>query len=122
MPPPNAELRDVVEFVLERAEGNDLEEIAQAMETCRQILQERDAAEVTEQMTVTLAGLTPQYLNGLSGVVTKIARDRGRPRVTVTLDKRSANTLAFCKYGHVTGHDSYDLEDLPLSCCKVVSS
>ncbi|WP_370973636.1 hypothetical protein [Amycolatopsis sp. cg9] len=119
------ELRAVVAFVLEHAEENDLDAITKATKSRRGVLREKVAAEVTEQAKVTLVDLSPQYLNGLTGVVTTITSGgRGQRRATVTLDKGSTNTLAFSseKFGHLAGRDSYDLPGVPLSSCKVTHS
>ncbi|MGW4528864.1 hypothetical protein [Amycolatopsis sp. NPDC004378] len=118
------ELPDVVGFVLERADENDLDGIAQAMKSRRGILREKAAAAVTEQATVTIADISPKYLNGLSGVVKEIVNGRGKRHATITLDKASTSTLAFSsgKYGFLAGRDTYDLSGVPLSCCKVTRS
>jgi hypothetical protein len=118
------ELPDVVGFVLERADENDLDSIAQAMKSRHGILREKAAAAVTEQATVTIRGIKPKYLTGLSGVVKEIVNGRGTRLATITLDKASIDTLAYSstRYAFLAGCDSYDLSGVPLSCCKVVRS
>jgi len=117
------ELSDVVGYVLESADENDLDGIAQAMKSRRNILRVKAAAAVTEKATVTIDGISPKYLNGLSGVVKEIVNGRGQ-HATVTLDKASTHKLAFSsdKYGFLAGRDSYDLTGVPLSCCKVTGA
>ncbi|WNV83092.1 hypothetical protein [Umezawaea sp. Da 62-37] len=118
------ELSDVVGYVLEHADDNDLAAIAQAMKSRRTILRMKAAAAVTVQTRVTIDGLSPTYLNGLCGVVTEIVNGRGEQLATVTLDKASTARLAVSstRYGHLAGRDSHDLRGVPLSCCKVTSA
>ncbi|QFZ20516.1 hypothetical protein [Saccharothrix syringae] len=124
MPTTVPELRDVVGFVLEHADKNALDHITQAVKSRHDVLREKAAAEITENATVTIRGISPKYLNGLSDVVKEIIRGRGKPHATVTLDKASTDTLAFSstKFGHLAGRTSYDLTGVPLSCCEVVKS
>lgn len=118
------ELPDVVGYVLERADENDLDGIAQAMKSRRNLLREKAAAAVTVMATVTIADISPKYLNGLTGIVKEIVNGRGQRHATVTLDKASTSTLAFsaAKYSYLVGRDSHDLTGVPLSCCKVTSA
>jgi hypothetical protein len=111
------ELPDVVTFVLERADENDLDSIAQAMNRRRQELR------VIVDATVTIGDITPRYLAGLSGVVKAITPGRVR-YVTLSLDQASTNKLAgsATTYAHLAGRDSYDLAGVPLSCCTVTSA
>lgn len=117
------ELPDVVNYVRERADENDLGSIAQAMSQRRLELQEKLPAAVTINATVTIGDITPAYLTGLSGVVKAITPGHVQ-YVTLTLDQASTNKLAASarKYAHLADRDSYDLSGIPLGCCKVTSA
>lgn len=116
-------LPDVVAFVLGRAGETDLEGVMNAVNSRREILREIAAAAVTVGAPVTLADLSPAYLNGLPGTVKDIAT-RGNKRIaTVTLTAQTASKLgdAGSRFAHLAGTDRpYDLR-VPASCCRVTA-
>jgi hypothetical protein len=117
-------LPDIVGYVLEQADENDLDGIAEAMASRRRLLREKAAAAVTVGAPVTIADIRPKYLVGLVGTVKEITTGRGGRIATVTLTKQSTQTLAFTsgKYASLAGQDTtYDLTGVPLSCCKITA-
>lgn len=117
------ELPDVVNYVLERADENDLDSIVQAINQRRLELSEKVPAAVTIGATVTIGEITPAYWAGLSGVVKAITPGHVQ-YLTLTLDQASTNKLAASakKYAHLVDRDSYDLAGIPLGCCMVISA
>lgn len=109
-------LSNVVGYVLKDADTSALDRIGEALKSRRNALA---AAEIVVNATVTLHGLSPQYLNGLSGVVEEIVPSGKGPRAKVALDKASTNRLAYSssKYRFLASLDSYDVT-VPQSCCK----
>ncbi|MFL6124259.1 hypothetical protein [Actinophytocola sp.] len=63
------DLSDVVNYVLERADENDLDAIAQAIDQRRRQLQKNTSVVVAVNATVITGNVFPDYLAGLSGVV-----------------------------------------------------
>lgn len=124
MPAPALSLPDIVGYVLDQADENDLDRIAQAMASRRSLLREKAAAAVTVGATVTIDGIRPRYLVGLVGTVKEITTGRGKRLATVTLTKQSTQTLAFAsdRFAFLAGQDcTHDLTGIPLSCCKVTA-
>ena len=118
-----AELSDIVNYVLERADESDLDAVAQAIDQRRRELQDRPPAAVTVNATVTISNIFPAYLAGLSGVVKAITPGDVQ-YVTLTLDQASTNKLAAVSptYAHLADRDSYDLPGIPLTCCRATST
>lgn len=114
---------DVVGFIQEKADANDLDTVTEAIKTRRKLLRDQAAAAVKEDMTVTVYDISPKYLAGLRGTVTSIDRASRKPNAAVTLDKESTTTLAFSstKYASLFGEDSFTLTRIPLSCLKPVA-
>lgn len=113
-------LRDVLRYVRGASEA-DLAAISREIKSSRTILSAEAAAKVTEGARVTLDNLKPQYLEGLTGIVTQIEQHRrGNPRATVTLDLSSTRRLAQQPmYSHLATAESYALRSVPLGCCTV---
>lgn len=110
----------VVGFIQESADANDLDTVIEAVKARRKLLQDQAAAAVKEGLDVTLHNISPKYLNGLRGTVKSIERLSRKRTAVVTLDEESTRTLSFssAKYGFLASSDSYDLNGVPLSCCK----
>lgn len=123
MPDTTLTLPDIVAYVLEQAEETDLDGVVNAVKNRREILRAKAAAAVTVGDPVTLADLSPAYLNGLPGTVKDITT-RGTKRIaTVTLTAQTASQLSFTgtKFAHLAGTDKpYDLH-VPASCCRVTT-
>lgn len=81
-------------------------------------LRAQAAASVSVGATVTLEGLSPKYLNGLTGTVTSIDRARG----SVTLDEASTQRLRFDgarRFFIAADATEYLLGGVPLGCMRV---
>ncbi|WP_447008697.1 hypothetical protein ACRAKJ_25770 [Saccharothrix sp. DSM 118769] len=113
-------MAEVIGFVLERADESDLDRIIDAVKKRRGLLRDKAAADVKEGKPVTLYGLKPAYLNGLTGIVKSIEPGR-TTRAVVRLDRQSTMALAYSsdKYASLSGRDSYDLKGIPVTCCRV---
>ena len=109
--------RDAVAFILARADETDIANILAAVKTRRRLLGQISAAAVKVGATVTLEGLSPKYLNGLTGTVKNISG----ARCTVTLDEASTNDLGFrsTRFYLLPGQKNYDLNGIPTQCAKV---
>lgn len=118
-----ATMAEVIGFVLEQADESDLDRITDAVKKRRGVLRDKAAADVKEGKQVTLYGLRPAYLNGLTGTVKSIKPGRTR-KVVVTLDRRSTSVLAYSSadYHSLHGQDSHDLTGIPITCCQVSPS
>ncbi|GAA2783029.1 hypothetical protein [Saccharopolyspora taberi] len=114
---------DVVGFIQERADEHDLTTVIEAVKARRQMLRDQAAAAVKPGLEVVIDDISPKYLQGLRGVVKSIDSGRKR-RAVVTLDRESTTTLglASSKFGFLVGRDSYDLDGIPVTCCKVTGA
>jgi hypothetical protein len=110
-------LTDVATFITSEATEDD---IARIYEFCKQrnkTLRTIRAASVQTGAAVELSNLSPKYLNGLTGTVSTITKDR----CAVLLDEESTSTLKWSGRGRfVVGEQAnYTLNGVPLSSCKV---
>jgi hypothetical protein len=113
-------LTDALNFILSSASNEDLSRVIDGVKSRRGILATLNAASVTVGASVKLDGLSPKYLNGLTGTV---ASTNGRS-ATITLDARSATNLRW--YGRKRffineGATEYPLSGIPLSTLSIVS-
>lgn len=106
---------EVLDYVHSRADEQDLEALIQAVKTRRHVLGEQRAATVRIGTKVQLDGLSPKYLNGLTGTIeaTKGAR------ADVRLDKASTNKLRYAgrKFYVNANTEEYLLTGAPKQCC-----
>lgn len=114
---PETQPSDVIAFIVARADETDLTNIINAVKARRRTLGQISAAAVKVGATVTLEGLSPKYLNGLTGTVKNISG----ARCTVTLDEASTNDLGFrsTRFYLLPGQKNYDLNGIPTQCAKV---
>ncbi len=114
---PNLTTPDVVDYIVGSATDSDLSVIINAINLRRKALRAITAAAVTVGAKVTLGGLTPKYLEGLTGTVKSISG----ARCTVTLDEASTNDLKYRSTRFYVGMEAktYDLTGIPTSCAKV---
>jgi hypothetical protein len=87
---PNTSLADVIEFIVRTANLEDIDTIHQAARDRRTILG-RVQASLTSSLLkpgdkVTLSGLSPKYLNGMTGTVVERKGGSGKPKFIVKLD------------------------------------
>jgi hypothetical protein len=108
---------DVIAFIVARADETDLANILNAVKARRKALGQINASAVKVGATVTLDGLSPKYLNGLTGTVKSVSGGR----CTVTLDEASTNDLGFrsTRFYVLPGSKTYDLAGIPTQCAKV---
>lgn len=108
-------LADVLQFVASHATETDIGAIHDAARMRTKALHAVRAATVTLGANVRFAGLSPKYLNGLSGTVVEISGQRG----TVRLDEKS--TAALRRQGRrfyiAPTVAEYEMSGVPLSCC-----
>lgn len=110
-------LQESVSFILTQAGDTDIDRIIDAVKERRKILSKIRAASVAVGAPVRLDGLSPRYLNGLTGTVTKIDGNR----CTVTLDEESTERL---RWGRTRFHipasvKEYPLTGIPLGCAHL---
>lgn len=108
---------DVIAFIVARADETDLANILNAVKARRKALGQINAAAVKVGQRVTLDGLSPKYLNGLTGTVLSVEG----ARCTVTLDRDSTTSLRYAgqRFRIPTEHMEYNLGGIPTQCAKV---
>lgn len=106
---------EVLDYVHSRADEQDLEALLQAVKTRRNVLGEQRAATVRNGTEVRLDGLSPKYLNGLTGTVVSTKGNRA----DVRLDKASTNKLRYAgrKFYVNANEEEYLLTGVPKQCC-----
>lgn len=116
---PAPSLSDALNFILTGASNEDLSRVIEAIKNRRTILSTINAAAVTVGAAVKLDGLSPKYLNGLTGTVASIS---GRS-ATITLDARSTTDLRWNgrrRFFIAEGATEYPLGGIPLSTLSIV--
>lgn len=113
-----ATFTDAISFITNNADADDLERILDAYKSRKKALAAVRAASVRKGSEVTLTGLSPKYLNGLSGVVHAV---RGQ-RCDVKLDENSTATLRYSgtRFYVPEGDKNYVLTGCPLTCAEAV--
>lgn len=109
-------LADAVTYIADRADEQDLLRILGAVNARRTALRAITAAAVRIGAAVRLDGLSPKYLDGLTGVVRRI---HGK-HAEVELDEESTRNLRYVgSPRHPVSSDvmQYLLYGVPLSCC-----
>jgi len=116
---PAPALSDALNFILTGASNEDLTRVIEAIKSRRSILSTINAASVTVGASVKLDGLSPKYLNGLTGTVSSIS---GRS-ATINLDARSTQDLRWSgrkRFFINDGVTEYPLGGIPLSTLSIV--
>lgn len=111
----NTTITDVLSFILESATREDIDRIWAAARDRQKALGRLDAAKVTKGAAVRLDGLSPKYLNGLTGHVVDI----NGSRCTVLLDQPSAERLSFRRFIVRAEDGTYRMGGIPTQCAKV---
>lgn len=112
---------DVKTFILTSATKDDLDAIFGAIKMRTSTLKAINAATVTVGAEAELTGLSPKYLNGLTGTVQTIRRERG----DVLLDAKSTRALRYSgsrKYFIPADQEKYLLTGVPLSCFVIADA
>ncbi len=111
---------NLLAFVVNEADADDLDRIIEAIKSRRRTLRDLRAAVVQKGAAVTLDGLSPKALNGLTGSVETITGQRA----DVRLDETSTRELAWSRTkfaGPAQSAETYVLHGVPLGCCQVAS-
>ncbi|MFJ3714092.1 MULTISPECIES: hypothetical protein [unclassified Streptomyces] len=108
-------LAQVVRYITLHADETDIDRIYAAAKERGRTLRNIRAAAVTKGVDVTIAGIRPAYLNGLSGTVTELEQKRTQTVVTVRLDAESTDLLRAHRY--VPPSQARGLLRIPASCC-----
>lgn len=110
-------LQDVIGFIVTSADDADIDRIHDALRQRRRALAAVTAAAVRPGMDVRLDGLSPKYLNGLTGTVESINGNR----CSVLLDEESTQNLRFAGKRFYVPIDmtNYIMRGVPLQCAKV---
>lgn len=87
-----ATLNTTLRFI-EGASESDIDALAEAMRARSSVLREQWEQSIRVGATVVLRELTPESLNGLTGVVKSLITARGQRRVSVLLDVDSTKNL-----------------------------
>lgn len=114
---------DVIAFIAARADETDLDNIINAVKARRTMLGRINAAAVKVGAAVRLDGLSPKYLNGLTGTVSIVSGGR----CSVVLDEHSTTALRYAPRSRYAGaiamlpegEDRYTLSGIPTQCAKV---
>lgn len=105
------------------ATEDDLDRIIAAIKERRKVLATARASEVQVGMACTLTGLSPKYLNGLTGTVVRDPQGRSGARsFACKLDEASTKTLrwqASSRFYIAEGVTEYVLPGVPMQCFKV---
>lgn len=112
-------ITDTIFFITSEADEEDLNQIFSALKLRRQVLGQIKASAVSEGMKVTLEGLSPKYLNGLSGVIV----ERDGTRVAVQLDEISTQifkSVSQKRFFIPADCVSYRMVGIPAQCAKAV--
>lgn len=111
----SATITDVLDYVHTRADDQDIESLVQAARTRRKVLGEQRAATVRVGLEVCLDGLSPKYLNGLTGTVDTLDGNRA----AVKLDEVSTDRLRTSGRRFHVPIDTrrYLLGGIPKACC-----
>lgn len=106
---------EVLDYVHSHADEQDLDALFRAIRTRRSVLGEQRAATVRRDTEVHLDGLSPKYLNGLTGTVESLKGNRA----DVRLDEKSTNRLRYAgrKFYIPTEEKQYLLTGVPKQCC-----
>lgn len=114
-----ATLSDVIEYVTDHADEQDLDRIYAAAKMRTKALRAKVAASVRVGADVSMTGISPKYFEGLTGVVTRIDGDRARVR----FDERSTDVLRYKgsrRFFIPLDTKEFETGGFPLSTCKVV--
>lgn len=112
-------IKDVKNWVITQATADDMEVIKRAMATRKELLVD----EIAEGDEVRLGGISPKYLNGLTGKFHGREGRRGKARGIVTLDEASTQILKVKgaqRFFIPSGTKEFRLGGLPMTCIAKV--
>lgn len=107
---------DVLAYIAAHATQDDLDAFSNALTARQKTLDATHAATLTVGTPVTLAGLSPKYLEGSTGKVQRISGTRA----DVLLDKNSTARLAArrTRFYVPVGTEEFLLLGVPLTACR----
>lgn len=111
---------DVIRFLNGCADMTVLRTIARQASRRQKQVETRAAASAEIGTAVTLVGLSPQYLNGLSGTIDSRSM-RGKARVDVRLDAASTAALRARnarRFYIAPDAETYVVHGVPIDCAK----
>lgn len=111
-------LQDVLSFIADKADRDDTDRIFAAARARTKALNAVDAAAVKIGVDVELGGLSPKYLNGLSGTVKGIDGSYA----SVLLDESSTVTLRYTprsRFQVPAESQRHLMTGIPLGCCRI---
>ncbi len=99
------------------ADEHDLDRLVQALKDRRKTLASARASQVQVGMKARTSGLTPKYLNNLTGVVQR-GNGRSAGRMAILLDESSTTTLRWqgAKFRIAPDAKEYLLDGIPTQC------
>jgi hypothetical protein len=112
-------IKDVKNWVITQATADDMEVIKRAMATRKELLVD----EIAEGDSIRLSGLSPKYLNGLTGKFHERGNGRGKSRGSVVLDEASTKVLRVKgrnRFFIPPDNKEYTLGGLPMTCIAKV--
>lgn len=112
-----ATFTDVTTFINNTATREDLGALNKVISARHKTLMAADAALIRVGQTVTTHNLTPAYLNGFTGTVKSIEKNRA----TVTLDEESTKSLRYAGRRFYVPEETtnYELVGVPLTCLNI---
>jgi len=110
-------ITDVLTFIRTQAQSADLDRLHEAIKQRDKVIRHIAAAKVSPGSRVTITGLSPKFLNGLTGTVRSI----NRTVANVDLDRSSKITLAAMdrskKFWFYYSEENPYAMQVPLTCC-----
>lgn len=108
-------IAQVLDYVHSHADEQDLDALREAIKTRHAVLGQQRAASVRRDAEVRLDGLSPKYLNGLTGTVESISGNRA----DVRLDEKSTTRLRYAgrKFFIPNDEEKFLLSGVPKQCC-----
>ena len=116
---PTVTMAEVIDYILDHADSADIDRVYEAAKMRHKTLQAKAASAVRIGMTIRLNGISPKYLNGMTGEVVSIDRQRA----SVLLDERSTRTLRVKggrRFYIPADVKQYEVSGVPLSTCHEV--
>lgn len=108
-------IEDVFEYVHGHADEEELDSLVEAFKARRKALSQKRALNVKVGTEVTLSGLSPKYLNGMSGTVETV----NGTRADVRLNEASTRRLRYSgkRFYVPEDEEQYLLPGVPKGCC-----
>ena len=112
------EFSDVLDYIIDRADDEDIDRLYEAIKVRNKALRARAAAAVRIGADVTLTAVSPKYLVGMTGTVVGI---KGQ-RADVELDEASTSRLRIVgrrRFFIAPDAKRYIVQGVPMSSCSI---